>query len=57
MALGSDLDILSRNARDYVVIESDEFGDMLFGGYWGYRCGKCAVCLLLPLFIYFYLMI
>jgi phosphatidylserine decarboxylase len=30
MALRSDLDILSRNARDYVVIESEEFGDVLF---------------------------
>lgn len=30
MALRSDLDILSKNARDYVVIESDEFGDVLF---------------------------
>jgi phosphatidylserine decarboxylase precursor len=30
MALRSDLDILSRNTRDYVVIESEEFGDVLF---------------------------
>lgn len=30
MALRSGLDILSRNARDYVVIESEEFGDVLF---------------------------
>lgn len=30
LALRSSLDILSRNARDYVVIESEEFGDVLF---------------------------
>ncbi|GES58086.1 phosphatidylserine decarboxylase [Aspergillus terreus] len=29
-ALRSKLDILTRNARDYVVIESEEFGDVLF---------------------------
>ncbi|KAL4890305.1 phosphatidylserine decarboxylase [Aspergillus ambiguus] len=29
-ALRSKLDILTRNARDYVVIESQEFGDVLF---------------------------
>jgi phosphatidylserine decarboxylase len=30
VALRSDVDILDRNARDYVVIESEEFGDVLF---------------------------
>ena len=30
VALRSDVDILTRNARDYVVIESEEFGDVLF---------------------------
>jgi phosphatidylserine decarboxylase len=29
-ALRSKLDILTRNARDYVVIESETFGDVLF---------------------------
>jgi phosphatidylserine decarboxylase len=30
IALQSGVDILTRNARDYVVIETDEFGDVLF---------------------------
>lgn len=30
VALQSDVDILTRNARDYLVIESEEFGDVLF---------------------------
>jgi len=30
VALRSDVDILTRNARDYVLIESREFGDVLF---------------------------
>jgi len=30
IALHSKVDILTRNARDYVVIETDEFGDVLF---------------------------
>lgn len=29
-ALQSDVDILTRNARQYVVIETNEFGDVLF---------------------------
>ncbi|EON62738.1 phosphatidylserine decarboxylase [Coniosporium apollinis CBS 100218] len=29
-ALRSDVDILTRNARDYVVIDSEEFGEVLF---------------------------
>jgi phosphatidylserine decarboxylase len=29
-ALRSEIDILTRNARDYVVIKSEEFGDVLF---------------------------
>ncbi|KAL1840156.1 hypothetical protein VTK73DRAFT_3838 [Phialemonium thermophilum] len=30
VALHSGVDILTRNARDYVVIETEEFGDVLF---------------------------
>lgn len=30
IALQSQVDILTRNARDYVVIETKEFGDVLF---------------------------
>jgi phosphatidylserine decarboxylase precursor len=30
IALQSDVDILTRNARDYVVIETEEFGRVLF---------------------------
>lgn len=30
LALRSGVDILTRNARDYVVIETEEFGDVLF---------------------------
>lgn len=30
VALQSDVDILNRNARDYVVIESEHLGDVLF---------------------------
>jgi len=30
IALRSDVDILTRNARDYVVIETEEFGHVLF---------------------------
>lgn len=30
IALQSNVDILNRNARDYVVIESEAFGDVLF---------------------------
>jgi phosphatidylserine decarboxylase len=28
--LRSDVDILTRNARDYVVIDTEEFGEVLF---------------------------
>ncbi|KAH6646746.1 hypothetical protein BKA67DRAFT_580440 [Truncatella angustata] len=30
LALQSEINILTRNARDYVVIETEEFGDVLF---------------------------
>jgi len=30
VALRSNVDILTRNARDYILIKFEEFGDMLF---------------------------
>jgi phosphatidylserine decarboxylase precursor len=58
LAIRSGVDILTRNARDYVVIETEEFGEVLFVAIGASQVGtvECVAPLtsfLLPLFHHF----
>lgn len=55
LALRIDLDILSRNARDYLVIESEEFGDVLFVAIGATDVGTVMYVFLSPFFSEFVL--
>ncbi len=50
IALRSRVDILTRNARDYVVIETEEFGDVLFVAIGATNVGSVR-CALIPAFL------
>lgn len=43
IALQSDMDILTRNAREYLLIGTKEFGYVFVCHYWGHGCGDRSV--------------
>lgn len=43
VALQSDVDILTRNRREFLVIDTEEFGDVLFVAIGATGCGICLV--------------